>query len=430
MVGYLSIGVLILFMLMGMPIGFSLLLVGSVGVFYLIGWNQGLGMLRLVPYNTVASYSMSVVPLFILMGAICYNSGISRDLYNTAHKWFGHMPGGLAVGTVGATAAFSAVNGSSLATAATMGMVALPEMRRYKYSDALATGAVAAGGTMGSLIPPSVGLIMFGLIGQQSIGRLFAAGFIPGFLEAVFYMGTIYILCKHNPLLGPPAPKTSLMEKIVSLKDTWVVIALFVVVIGGIYAGVFTPTEAGAIGAAGALIFALARKRLTKKTFFDSLFEAIRTMVLIFVIMIGAMIYVNLLALSQLPWHLAEFITSLGVNRYFILGIILLTLIFLGCFMEFLGVTLLTVPIFMPVIISLNFDPIWFGILFARTAEIGMITPPLGLNVFIIKGVAPDVKLSTIFRGIVPFLIADILNLSLLVAIPEITLFLPNLFYK
>jgi len=410
-----------------MPIGFVMALVGFVGFAYLTGFEPALGLLRTVPYRTFADYGMSVIPLFILMGEFCFFAGLSKDLYDTVHNWLGHLRGGLSMATVGACAGFAAVSGSSLATAATMGKVALPEMKRYKYDDRLATGSIAAGGTIGILIPPSVVLIIYGVITEQSIGKLFAAGFIPGILEAVFYMFTIYIICRRNPLMGPPGPSTSLRQKIVSLKNTWVVLLLFVLVIGGLYFGVFSPTEAAGVGAFGAFAFGLARRRLGWQAIKSSLIEAGKTTAMIFIILTGAMILGYFLAVSRLPFELASFIGGLVINRYLILGFILVIYILLGCVMDSLAMILLTVPIFFPLITQLGFNPIWFGILIVRVCEIGLITPPVGLNVYIIKGVAEDVPMHTIFKGIIPFLIADICHVALLVAVPQISLLLPSL---
>jgi tripartite ATP-independent transporter DctM subunit len=338
----------------------------------------------------------------------------------------GQLRGGLAMATVGACAGFAAISGSSLATAATMGTVALPEMKRYKYDSRLATGAVAAGGTIGILIPPSVILILYGIITEQSIGKLFLAGFIPGVLEAVFYMVTIYILCKINPFMGPPGPRTSFLSKITSLKNTWIVLALFVLVIGGIYLGVFSPTEAAGVGAFGAFIFGLARRRLGWQALKSSLADTGRTTAMIFVIILGAMILGYFLAVSRIPFELADIVGTLAVNRYVILVLILIVYLLLGCVMDSMAIMLLITPIFFPLAISLGFNPIWFGILITRMTEIGLITPPVGLNVYIIRGVAKDVPMQTIFRGIVPFLIADICHVALLIALPQLSLFLPG----
>jgi C4-dicarboxylate transporter DctM subunit len=426
-VGAIGIGILFILLFSRMPIGFVMGLVGFVGFAYLVDLESALGILRIVPYTTFADYGLSVIPLFILMGEFCFFAGLSKDLYDTVHSWLGHLRGGLAMATVGACAGFAAVSGSSLATAATMSAVALPEMRRYKYDDRLATGAVAAGGTIGVLIPPSVILILYGVITEQSIGKLFLAGFIPGVLEAVFYMVTIYILCKRNPLMGPPGPKISMIQKIMSLKTTWVVLLLFILVIGGLYMGVFSPTEAAGVGAFGAFVFGLARRRLGWQAIRSSLTETGKNTAMIFIIIMGAMILGYFLAVSRLPFELASIIGGLEVNRYIILGLILILYIFLGCIMDSMAMLLITVPIFFPLVISLDFNPIWFGVVMVRVCEIGLITPPVGLNVFIISGVARDVPMYTIFRGILPFLIADVFHVVLLVAVPQISLLLPSL---
>ena len=425
-IGIIGICLLLVLLFSRMPIGFVMGLVGFAGFAYLAGFDGGLGILRTVVYSTFADYNLSVIPLFILMGSFCYFAGLSKDLYDTVHSWLGQLRGGLAMATVGACAGFAAISGSSLATAATMGTVALPEMKRYKYDDRLATGAVAAGGTIGILIPPSVILILYGVITEQSIGKLFLAGFIPGVLEAVFYMVTIYVLCKKNPIMGPPGPSTSLLSKITSLKNTWIVLALFVLVIGGIYMGVFSPTEAAGVGAFGAFIFGLARRRLGWRAFKDSLIDTGKTTAMVFVIVLGAMILGYFLAVSRIPFALADIVGALVVNRYVILVLILLVYLFLGCIMDSMAIMLLITPIFFPLAMSLGFNPIWFGILITRVTEIGLITPPVGLNVYIIRGVARDVPMQTIFRGIVPFLVADVCHVALLIAIPQISLFLPS----
>jgi len=424
--GIIGICILLVLLFSRMPIGFVMGLVGFAGFAYLSGFSGGLGVLRTVVYSTFADHSLSVIPLFILMGSFCFYAGLSKDLYDTVHSWLGQLRGGLAMATVGACAGFAAISGSSLATAATMGTVALPEMKRYKYDDRLATGAVAAGGTIGILIPPSVILILYGIITEQSIGKLFLAGFIPGVLEAVFYMVTIYVLCKLNPFMGPPGPRISFFGKITSLKNTWIVLVLFVLVIGGIYLGVFSPTEAAGVGAFGAFIFGLARRRLGWQAFKSSLAETGKTTAMIFIIILGAMILGYFLAVSRIPFVLADSVGALAVNRYVILVLILLVYLFLGCVMDSMAIMLLITPIFFPLAMSLGFNPIWFGILITRVTEIGLITPPVGLNVYIIRGVARDVPMQTIFRGIVPFLIADVCHVALLIALPQLSLFLPG----
>jgi len=426
-VGFIGIGIVFIFLFMGMPIGIAMGMVGFAGFAFLRGLDSALGVLTTVPYRTFASYDFSVVPLFILMGAFCFHAGLSKDLYNTVYRWLGHFRGGLALASVGACAGFAAVSGSSVATAATMGTVALPEMERYNYDPALATGSVAAGGTIGILIPPSVGLIVYGIIAEQSIGRLFLAGFIPGVLEAVFYIITIFIICKLNPLLGPPGPRSSWVERMVALKDTWIILLLFFLVLGGIYFGVFTPTEAAGVGAFGAFVFGFIRGKLGLTAFKDSLFETLRNTAMILIIVLGALILGYFLALSRLPFILADTIVGLEMNRYIILIFILVFLLFLGTVIDAPAMILLITPIFYPVATKLGFDPIWFGIIIVRMCEMALITPPVGLNVFVIKGVAKDVPMYTIFRGIIPFLMADVCHVALLIAVPQLSLFLPSM---
>jgi C4-dicarboxylate transporter DctM subunit len=426
-IGYIGIGLLVVLLFSGIHIGVVMGAVGFLGIACISGWAAGLIVLKTVPFTTFANYSMSVVPLFILMGGFCFYAGISKELYDTVHKWLGHLRGGLAMATVGACAAFAAVSGSSLATAATMGTVALPEMRRYKYDPALAAGCIAAGGSIGILIPPSVPLIIYGILANQSIGKLFIAGIIPGVLEAIFYIITIYILCRLNPARGPSGSKAGFMEKITSLKATWGVLLLFIIVIGGIYFGIFSPTEAAGVGACGACIFAMVRRRLGWPNFKASVVGTVKTTSMIFVIFLGAMILGYFLAVTRLPFELADFVGGLPVNRYVILGLILAVYFVLGCIMDSLAMILLTVPIFYPLITALGFDPIWFGIIIVRAAEIGLITPPVGLNVFVISGITKDIPMYTIFKGIIPFIIADICHVILLVTVPQVATFLPGL---
>jgi len=425
--GYVGFIVLLVLLFSGMPIGFVMALIGFAGMTYLTTMESGLGLLGNVPYSTVNTYSFCVIPLFILMGSFAFYTGLSKDLYGTVYKWLGHFPGGLAMATVGACAGFAAISGSSLATAATMGTVALPEMKRYKYDPALATGCIAAGGSIGILIPPSVVLVIYGILTNEPIGDLFIAGFIPGILEALFYLGTIYIICKIDPRRGPRGERVDLRKKLFALKDTWGIIALFVLVVGGLYFGVFTPTEAAGVGAFGVFFLTLARRKLTFKHFGDSLSDTGKTTAMVFVILIGAMLIGYFLTITRIPYELSNWVANLQMNRYVILVIIILIYLFLGCIMDSLSIILLTIPIFFPVVVKLGFDPIWFGIITVRISEMGLITPPIGMNVFIIKGVAGDVPMYTIFRGIVPFLIADACHVALLVAFPQISLFLLKL---
>jgi len=426
-IGFIGIVIMILLLFVGVPVGFAMTLVGFTGFAVLSSYDAALGLLRVIPYSTVSDYGLSVLPLFVLMGAFCYSAGLSKDLYNAAYSWLGKLPGGLSIATVGACAAFAAVSGSSMATAVTMGAVALPEMKRYKYDSALATGCVAAGGTLGILIPPSVALVLYGIITETSIGQLFLAGFIPGILQAVFYAVTILILCKIKPSLAPPAPGTTMMHKLNSLKGTWMVILLFLLVIGGIYLGVFSPTEAAGIGAFGAFVFALARRKLGWKEFKTSLADTMKSTAMVFTMMIGATLLTYFMSVTRLPNDLGTIIASFHLNRYVLMAGILFFYIILGCFLDSIAMIMLTVPIFFPIITAMNFSPVWFGILVVRVVEMGLITPPIGINVFVIKGIAEDVSMQTIFKGIIPFLIADVIHIALLVAIPSLSLLLPSM---
>lgn len=423
------IGFVILFSLLafGMPIGAAMGLVGFAGIWILISDVAAFTKLAIVPFQVVTDYSLAVLPLFVFMAHVVFVTGMGRDLFNLASKWLGHQPGGVAQAAVAGCAGFAAVSASSIATAATMGLVAIPEMKRLKYDPALATGAVAAGGSMGVLIPPSGALIIYGILTETSIGKLFAAGLIPGILEAVFYMVTIYILCKWRPSLGPRGPKTTFREKVVAFGSCGEVIALAAFVLTGIVVGWFTPTEAGAVGAFGAIIFALLRKRLNWEKMKTAVLETLKTTGMIYGILIGAFIFNYFLAPTTIPYVIAEFVGGLPFPPMAILGMVLMVFFFLGMFLDVAAMTVLTIPIFFPLITSLGFNPVWFGILFVRMAEIAMITPPIGMNVYVIAGVAPDVPMQTIFKGIIPFVLADFCHVALLMFVPALVLFLPGI---
>lgn len=428
-VGYIGVGVLIVLLFSGMHIGVVMALIGFLGYSYLVGWVAGFEVLKSVPYSTFSTYEFTVVPLFVLMGEFCFHGNISGDLFSAAHKFLGSLKGGLAMATIGACAAFAAVSGSSMATAATMSTVALPEMRKRSYNLSLATGTLAAGGTIGILIPPSVIMVVYGMLTQTSIGKLFLAGFVPGILQAAMFILVIAFLCWRDPLLAPAGESTSLTEKLKSLKNVWIVLLLFFLVIGSIYFGICSPTEGAAIGAAGAFIFALARKKLNFKSFGNSLIETVKYSGMIFFIMVGAMMLGYFFAVTRLPSEIATVIGTLAVNKYLIWGIVIVLYLFLGCLMDSMAMILLTVPILFPAMcgpVGLGFDPIWFGIMIVIVVEMGMITPPVGMNVFVIKGMAPDVPTYSIFKGILPFLYTDLFEIIILTAFPAIVLWLPN----
>jgi C4-dicarboxylate transporter, DctM subunit len=429
-VGYIAVGILVLFLFSGLHIGVVMGLIGFFGMVYLSGWGAGLGILKTVPWDAYFNkYDFSVIPLFVLMGEFCFHGDISGDLYAAAHKFMGGLRGGLAMATVGACAAFAAVSGSSMATAATMSTVALPEMRKHNYHMGLATGTLAAGGTIGILIPPSVIMVVYGMITQTSIGKLFLAGFIPGILQALMFILVIGYLCYRHPLWGPAGEKSSWLEKIKSLKGTWIVLLLFVIVIGGIYFGIFSPTEGAAVGAFGAFLFALLRRKLGWKQFTASLIETLRTTGMIFFILVGALMLGYFFSVTRLPAQIATVVSSLAINRYIIWAGIVVLYLFLGCIMDSLAMVLLTVPILFPLMCGpsgLGFNEIWFGIMIVIVVEMGMITPPVGMNVFVIKGMAPDVPTYSIFKGILPFLYMDVVEIVILTAFPIVVLWLPQ----
>jgi len=425
-VGLLGILALLVLIFLRMSIGLAMAMVGFAGFAVLVGTAGALSNLSAVPYYYVTDYTFVVIPLFLLMGNFAANTGISRDLYTAAHTWIGRLRGGLAMATVAACASFAAICGSSTATGAAMGKVALPEMQRFNYDLRMATGAIAAGGTMGILIPPSLGFILYAMLTEESIGQLFMAGIFPGILQAIFYVITIYVLCLRNPAMGPVGPKTSFKTKMVALKGVWSMLALFLLVMGGIYMGFFTPSEAAAIGAFGALAIGLVMGRIGRRTVIDSLAETSRSTAMIFILIIGAMIFQRFLAVSNLPFMIADAVANFNAPAYVILAAIVIFYVIIGCFLDIFSSLVLTIPIIYPTVIALGFDPVWFGVIFVRVAEIGLITPPVGMNCFVIAGVT-GVPLGTVFRGIVPFFVADVFHVALLVAIPQISLFLPGM---
>lgn len=425
-VGAIGIAILVVLLFLRVWVGIAMALIGFLGFAYITSVKNALLVLGAVPYSTLANETVAAVPLFILMGVMVSNTGVAGDLYRTAYKWFGQFRGGLAMATVVACGGFAAICGSSQATVATLGKVALPEMQKYRYDMKLTAGSVAAGGTIGILIPPSMGFILYGILTEESIGKLFMAGIIPGILEIMFYLGVIFLLCRFRPSFGPAGPRVNFREKLASLKFTWAMIALFLLVMGGIYGGWFTPTEAGAVGAFGAIVISAIAGKFTRDNFFQSILEAAQTTAMMMLILAGAFIFLKFMAVSRLPDHLATYVSGLTLPPVAILMLIILLYIILGMFLDGPSAIILTLPILFPLILSLGFSPIWYGVIMVRVIEVGLITPPMGLNVFILAGVT-NTPLGVIFRGIVPFLIADFLHIALLVAIPALSLFLPNL---
>ena len=416
-----------------MPVGVAMFVVGGFGFASLAGWPAFLNLLNTAPFSRVSSYTLSVLPLFLLMGQFATRAGLTRSLFTSARAWVGHYRGGLAISTICGCAAFGAVCGSSIATGATMASVALPEMKRYGYSGALATGTLAGGGTLGILIPPSVILVIYAIITEQSVGKLFLAALIPGLITTFGYAIAISLYVRLKPESAPIAPAVPFGERVRSLGAVLPVAAIFVLVIGGIYLGVFTPTEGAAIGAAATALVALASGRMSWASFASSLLDTAQATAIVFMILIGADIYSAFLALSQIPVELADALAVSGLAPMAILIGILVVYLILGCVMDSLAMILLTVPVFFPLVIGLDFGfseeemALWFGILTLTVVEIGLITPPIGLNVYIINSLAEGVRLGESFRGIVPFLLSDCVRVALLLALPATCLWLPRL---
>ncbi|MBV8747139.1 MAG: TRAP transporter permease [Xanthobacteraceae bacterium] len=422
------IGFLVLFalMLLRVPVGMAMGLVGVTGFGYIVGGAPTLKMIGQTSMRTVTDYTFGVIPMFLLMGAFVTVSGMSRELFRAANTWLGHLRGGLGFATILACGGFAAISGSSVATAATFSTVAYPEMRRYNYPQSFACGVVAAGGSLGAMLPPSTVLAVYGIITEQDIGKLFVAGILPGLLAISMYITTIVLMgwLRHGFL--PSGERASWKQRFESMREVWAPLLLFVFVIGGLYGGLFTPTEAGGMGAGGAFLIGVLRGRLSRKDIRASLLQATRTAAAVFTVLIGALLFGYFLTVTQTPQKVTLFLTSLGLGRYGVLALIMLMYLLLGCLMDALAMVILTVPIMFPVILHLGFDPIWFGVIIVMTVELGLIHPPVGMIVFVIKSVVHDVDFLTIFKGVLPFIITDLVRLTILIAFPMIALFLPS----
>ena len=413
-------------MLLRVPVGMAMGLVGVSGFAYLVNGDAALKIIGHTSMRTVTDYTFGVIPMFLLMGAFVSNSGMSRELFRAANSFVGHFRGGLGIATIAACAGFAAISGSSVATAATFATVAYPEMRRYNYPQSFATGVIAAGGTLGAMLPPSTVLAVYGIITEQDIGKLFIAGIIPGLLAATMDMLTVVVIGRLRPDFLPVAPRHSWKERLVGVRDVWAMLLLFVFVIGGLYGGLFTPTEAGGVGATGALLIGVIRGKLTHTEIRRSLLQAVRTAAAVLTVLIGALLFGYFLTVTQTPQKVTAFLTALGLGRYGVLALIMLMYIVLGCLMDSLAMIILTIPIIFPVISQLGFDPIWFGVIIVMTVELGLIHPPVGMNVFVIKSVVQEVSFATIFRGVLPFIVTDLIRLVILIAFPILALWLPS----
>lgn len=426
-IGTIGIGIVFVLLSLGMPIAFALMFAGFTGIGLLSGFDAAFPVAARTVYDEAATYPYMVIPLFIVMGSFAGASGMTKDIYRCLDKWLRLLPGGLAVASISACAAFAAVSGSAVATTATLGNIALPEMKRYKYSDQLSTGAIAAGGTLGFLIPPSLGFVVYGMLTEQSIGKLLVAGMIPGILLALAFCAVVIVWVKLSPSAAPTQDKkVTWAERFVSLKGIMEPMGLFLLVMFGIYGGLFTPTEAGAVGASLLFLSVLIKRKLTWKSLVAALQEALRTSVMVLFLVAGASIFTYFLALSTIPMQAANWVTSLDVSPNVILIAIIVVYLFLGCFLDAISMMVLTMPVVFPVMNALNYDPVWFGVVAVLMMQAGLITPPLGLNIFTIAGVAKDIKVETIFRGVVPFLLAVFLVVALLIAFPGIATYLPS----
>src|SRR3974390_2579320 len=426
-IGFLSLFAL---MLLRVPVGMAMGLVGVSGFGYLIGGAPALKLVGQTSMRTVTDYTFGVIPMFLLMGAFVTASGMSRELFRTANSFVGHLRGGLGIATVAACGGFAAICGSSVATAATFSIVAYPEMRRFGYPQSFATGVIAAGGTLGAMLPPSTVLAVYGIITEQDIGKLFIAGIVPGILAISMYFITIMAIGYVQPDFLPSGQRHSWKERLTGLRDIWATLLLFLFAIGGLYGGLFTPTEAGGMGASGALLIGVMRGKLTRTEIRRSLLQAVRTAAAVLTVLIGALLFGYFLTVTQTPQKVTEFLTGMGLGRYGVLALIMVMYIVLGCLMDSLAMIILTIPIIFPVITQLGFDPIWFGVLIVMTVELGLIHPPVGMNVFVIKSVVQDVSFSTIFVGVLPFIVTDLIRLGILISFPVLALYLPSHMFK
>lgn len=424
--GLLGVTALLILLTLGVPIGVAMGIVGLVGLVLLLGPEPALIKSGVVLFETVSRYELGVLPLFLFMAHVCFAAGASRDFFDAAARFLGHRRGGLALASIAGCAGFGAVSGSSLATAATIGLIGLPEMRKRGYSDALATGSIAAGGTLGSLTPPSGALIVFGILAEQSIGKLFTAAIIPALTQALFYMITIVLLCKWRPSIAPASEKATWAERRSALFKMIDLAGLVLIVLGGIAVGWFTPTEAASVGATLSLLLCARRRQLTWKALANSLADTLKTTGMIYVVIIGALIFSVFMSLTGLADQVSSLMNQVGGGQLTAIIVIALLLLALGSVLDGLALMLLTTPILLPIIVNLGLSPIWFGIFLVRTMEIGFVHPPIGINLYVIQGIAKDVPLSRIFKGVVPFLAADFLHLAMIIAIPAVTLALPQ----
>ena len=433
LIGVIGIFIMILVFMTRMPVAYVMTLIGFLGFGIVVSFHGALNLLAKSFYEVFSSYDLTTIPLFILMGQLAFSSGISRRLYDSAYKFLGAIRGGLAIATVSACTAFGAVCGSSAATAATMATVGMPEMRRFNYADELSAGSVASGGGLGMIMPPSVVLIIYGILTEQSIGKLFVAGIIPAILVTILFIITIMIWCALRPEQGPKGERSSWPVRFRSLMDLGETLAVFLLVMSGLFFGLFTPTEAAAVGVFGVIVVSLIRRQLTWKSFVDALYETLRTSCMVMVLVAGAVVFGKFMAVTRIPFNIASWIGGFSLPPVIVLSMVVMVYFIGGCFMDSLALVMLTVPIFFPLVQQMGYDPIWFGIIIVMVTEMGVITPPVGINVYVVYGVARSlpggIKLETIFKGIFPFMIAVLVGVIIMMVFPQLILFLPNLMY-
>lgn len=428
-IALIGVVALLVLLFLGMNIGFTMIVVGFFGYMAIVNVNAGMGLFASTPFTTVANYNLSVIPMFVLMGQFAFYGGISQDLYSFCNKWIGRVPGGLSSATIVACAFFAAICGSATATTATLGVVCLPEMKKYGYKDTLACGSIAAGGTLGILIPPSTGFILYAITAEQSIGTMFAAGIIPGILLAAVYVMTIMLQVKLNPELAPKGDKTTMKEKLTSLKGVLPILILFVIVLGGIFSGLFTANEGAAIGAFGALIFMIIKRKASWTNIKRSVTDTLKTSCMIFMIMIGAYVFGYFLTVSRLPMELASTIAASHMPSIVVVLLILAIYAVLGCFVDSLPLIVLLTPIFLPIIQQMGMNEVWFGVLMVMIMQLGLITPPVGMCVYVIGGIAKDVPIMKIFKGVAPYVVALLVTVIVIALVKPLSLWLPTVLY-
>jgi C4-dicarboxylate transporter, DctM subunit len=425
-IGGIGIGVMLLLFIIGMPISFAMALAGMAGFAYLVSPAAGFSLLPRDIFEQISSYPLTVIPMFVLMGCYAFASGIGRKLFDTAYVLLGHLPGGLTIATIAASAGFGAICGSTSATCATIGKVALPEMKKYGYSDELATGTVTVAGGLGIIIPPSTTFIVYGILTEQSIGKLFISGIVPGIILAILFIITIFFICRRNPAAGPAGQATTFKQKLLSLRGLIDTLILFVITIGGLFAGWFSPTQAGAIGAAGSLIIGVINRQLTWKNFFESTKEGLRLSCMILLLIAGAIVFGHFITRTTMPLVLANWVSTLAVPPFVVILLIVFFWFILGCFIDAMAIIVLLTPIVYPIITGLGYDLIWFGVMITVLSMTAVVTPPVGVNAYVVKGIAKDVPLQTIFKGVMPFLIPFFIGLALFIAFPPLSTFLPR----